>query len=179
MSIKKEVFEKAIHAALKARKIPKAKRIEIIDRDWFLIETNNAEADSIIEYEESLTRDFIKQSRVVVPTEHAEQVLVVKWFRANFKNVLIYANANGGYRAWNTAKQIKKEGSLSGVSDLTILWANGKTTWVEMKRKKCGVQSDDQKSFERFVTERGDTYLLCHGFDDAKTQIEAYYAANN
>jgi hypothetical protein len=171
--ISQERFTELMHNALKKRKISKPQRDLIINRDWFLVESDNAEPDSIIEHEENLTRIYLaaQKKAKAVPLESDEQQAFVAWFRDNFDHALIFANANGGHRDIRTAVTLKKEGVLAGVADLTILWCDGKTTWVEMKRKKGGVQSDEQKNFQKFVTERGDKYLLCYGFEDAKKQI--------
>ena len=173
MSISKEVFESAMHNALKARKICKTDRDKLISAKWGQCPWLLSNADDIIEREEQLTRDFIKQSRVVVPTESAEQIELIKWFRRTYSEDfgIIYAIPNGDFRDIRTAVKLKAEGVLAGVSDCTILWRDGRTTWLEMKRIKGGVQSDAQKWFEQFVTARGDNYILALGFEDAKRQI--------
>ena len=177
--ITKDVFFAAMHRALKTRKMSKKERDYAIAASWNLCEAGNKNADDIIEYNESLARDFIKQSRVVVPTESAEQISLIKWFRSEFEHDIIYANANGGHRDIRTAVTLKAEGVLAGVSDCTILWRDGRTTWLEMKRIKGGVQSDAQKWFEQFVTARGDNYILALGFEDAKRQILEFLENNN
>jgi hypothetical protein len=170
--ITKETFYAAMHKALKTRKMPKKEREKFIEYKWHLIDAHeHNNADEVIEVEEQLTREFIKQSRVIIPSESSEQIEVIKWFRSAFEHAIIYANANGGHRDIRTAVTLKAEGVLAGVSDCTILWCDGRTTWLEMKRKKGGVQSDAQKHFERFVTARGDNYILALGFEDAKRQI--------
>lgn len=184
MSISKEVFESAMHNALKARKICKTDRDKLISAKWGQCPWLLSNADDIIEREEQLTRDFIKQSRVVVSTESAEQIALIKWFRGTcfghaVPQGIIYANANGGHRDIRTAVTLKAEGVLAGVSDCTILWRDGRTTWLEMKRIKGGVQSDAQKWFEQFVTARGDNYILALGFEDAKRQILEFLENNN
>ena len=50
-----------------------------------------------------------------------------------------------------------------GMADLLILY-EGKAIWVELKAKK-GVQSSDQKLFEKKVLEAGCLYFLCDSFD--------------
>ena len=179
--ITKDKFEYAMHKALKARRFLKKERDMVIKNSWILCEEGQQQADDVIQRHEKLSREFIKQSRVVVPTESAEQIAFIKWFRDEnwFGGALIYANANGGHRDIRTAVTLKAEGVLAGVADCTILWRDGRTTWLEMKRVKGGVQSDAQKEFERFVTARGDNYILALGAEDAKRQILQFLEKEN
>jgi len=181
MSINKELFYAAMHKALKIRKIGKTDRDAMITKHWSSVIKDNAEADRIIEHEESTTRDFIKQSRVVVPTESAEQIAVIKWFRSNYSEDfgIIYAIPNGGHRDIRTAVTLKAEGVLAGISDMKIELTDGRDCAVEMKRIKGGVQSDEQKWYEYFCYRRKVPYLLCSGFEDAKRQILEFLEKNN
>ena len=175
--ISKEVFFARMDEALKMRKIKKADRNKACCFYWAMIETGSASADDSLEHEEKKTRLYlIKESAHkkinAGLSEHDEQVLVVNWFRARFMpDQLIFANANGGHRDIRTAVALKAEGVLAGVADLTILLTDGRNIWVEMKRKKGGVQSKEQKNFQRIVEARGDKYVLGRGFEDAREQI--------
>ena len=174
--ITQERFSELMHATLKKRKIAKLLRESLISADWFLICEDNAEPDSIIELEEKLTRDYLankKESRAIL-SEHDEQVLFCQWFDETFPDDLIYAVPNGDYRDIRTAVKLKAEGVKKGIADLTILWRDGRVLFLEFKRSKGGVQSDAQRDFEHYVTECGHTYLLCHGFNDAKKKILNY-----
>ena len=170
--ITKERFTELMNAALKKRKISKKNRDAMISADWFLICEDNAEPDSIIEHEEQLTSDYLatqKQVRTVL-SEHAEQALVVQWFRLQYKGVWIHSTPNGasltgGAVAW---QKLKDEGCVAGVADLFVpAWG----LWIEMKDKKGGTWLDSQKIFKAEMEKIGHTYLLCNGFDDAKNKI--------
>jgi len=104
----------------------------------------------------------------VIPTEHAEQVGFVLWFRLKFPGVLIYAIPNGEKRSMSVAKRLKAEGVTPGIPDLHIpAWK----LWVEMKRQKGGRLSDDQKQVVDYLESIGDRVIVGLGALDASTQI--------
>lgn len=100
-----------------------------------------------------------------IATEHAEQVAFVKWFRLQFPKVMIFAIPNGGLRNVQTARKLKAEGVLSGVSDLYVpMWK----LWIEIKRTKSWHLSEAQESFRDYVTNCGDSWLLAIGADHGR-----------
>lgn len=104
-------------------------------------------------------------------TEHEEQKEFVRWFREcyeNTKGVRIFAIPNGGHRNKITASKMKAEGLRSGVPDLFIPeWR----LWVEMKREKGGVLSDNQKIWRDYLLSNKYFYVVCNGFENAKKTI--------
>jgi hypothetical protein len=105
------------------------------------------------------------------PTEHEEQREFVKWFRQTHKGVRIFAIPNGGARSIATATRLKVEGVCAGVPDLFIpAWM----MWVEMKRQKGGVVSEDQKDWIAYLRGAGYIVLVCKGAEDAKRQLCGY-----
>lgn len=171
--ITKERFSELLNNALKKRKIGKPDRDKFIAEQWDLVITKELSADWIIDREETITRKFLAEQKKAkaVPLESDEQIQFVSWFRATYPDDLIYAVPNGDHRDIRTAVKLKAEGVTKGIADLKIEWRNGKNTAIEMKRQKGGVQSDDQKWYQKYCEDRGDNYLLCLGFDDAKKQI--------
>lgn len=102
------------------------------------------------------------------PSESEEQEGLVRWFRAKFPSVLIYAIPNGGHRAHSVALRLKAEGVVPGVPDLHIPdWR----LWIEMKREKGGVLSQDQKDMIRYLEGIGHTVIVGLGARDASRQI--------
>ena len=95
------------------------------------------------------------------PTEHAEQVAFVKWFRLTFPHVMIFAIPNGGARHPAVANKLKAEGVLAGVADLYVpKWR----LWIEMKREKGSNWTQEQKEFCDYVTKQcGDSYMIARG----------------
>jgi hypothetical protein len=72
-------------------------------------------------------------------------------------------------RSPQLAAYLKAEGMAAGVPDLYIpKWR----TWIEFKRVKGSVISDEQKSWERYlVDECGDRHFYAYGCDDAIRKI--------
>jgi hypothetical protein len=107
-----------------------------------------------------------------IPSEHYEQALVVQWFRRQHPGVLIHSIPNGGARSMATAAALKVEGTVKGIPDLFIpAWR----LWVEMKRKKGGVLSPDQKEIIEYLKRVHYSVIVGKGAEDAKQQISAYY----
>lgn len=103
-----------------------------------------------------------------IPTEHEEQREVVRWFRATFPGIRIFAIPNGGARSIATAARLKAEGVSRGVPDLFIpAWL----LWIEMKRTKGGSVSAEQKDWIKYLEMYGHRVIVCRGADDAKVKI--------
>lgn len=103
------------------------------------------------------------------PSEHAEQVAFVKWFRLQYPKVLIFAIPNGGARHIVAAKKLKDEGVVSGVADLYVpKWR----LWIEMKRAKGGALSPEQKKFCEYVTQVcGDNWIIARGAERGRELV--------
>lgn len=102
------------------------------------------------------------------PLESAEQIGFVRWFRNRFENVIIYAIPNGGKRGWKTSKTFKEEGLLPGIPDLHIPeWR----IWIEMKRIKGGIISEDQKKIIKYLEGIGDIVIIGYGAEDASRKL--------
>ena len=110
-----------------------------------------------------------------IPTEHEEQRELVRWFRITYRPVRIFAIPNGGFRSMATAGRLKVEGVSPGVPDLFVpAWH----LWIEMKRLKGGRLSPEQQDWIEYLEGVGHTCLICHGADDAKAQISAFFEAS-
>lgn len=102
------------------------------------------------------------------PTEHLEQRAFVSWFRRNYPGVRIFAIPNGGVRSLAAAARLKAEGVSKGVPDLFIpAW----WLWVEMKRIKGGVVSDEQHDWMEYLRGIGYECIVCRGADEAKSMV--------
>tara|TARA_R110001632_G_scaffold233052_2_gene376181 strand:- start:814 stop:1158 length:345 start_codon:yes stop_codon:yes gene_type:complete len=107
-------------------------------------------------------------------TEHQEQVDFVNWFRIAFPSILVFAVPNGGFRHPATARKLKAEGVVKGIPDMYVPEWN---LWIEMKRLKGGSVSAEQKSMILYLTKYcGHQAIVGKGFDDAKSQVEAFAA---
>lgn len=109
--------------------------------------------------------------------EHEEQVALIKWFDLQYKNkFVLFAIPNGGQRNLLVAKKLKAEGVRAGCPDLFLAcpcrdW-NG--LFIEMKRIKGGVISQNQKEMMKRLESAGYKCLVCNGFVEAKQAIEEY-----
>lgn len=102
------------------------------------------------------------------PTEHLEQREFVQWFRQTYRGVRIFAIPNGGARRPSEAGRLKAEGVSKGVPDLFVpAWA----LWVEMKRTKGGVVSDEQRDWMEYLRSLGYECLVCRGAEEARSMV--------
>lgn len=108
--------------------------------------------------------------------EHLEQTAFINWFNGieKFRDLIIFSIPNGGKRGFKTASKLKKEGQLSGVSDLQILLPNGKTVFIEMKKQEGGRLSDAQIDFINKSQSLGHTVIVAKGCNDASKQFLEY-----
>lgn len=110
-----------------------------------------------------------------IPTEHQEQVNFVRWFRLQFPRVLIFAIPNGGDRHAAVAAKMRAEGVMPGVPDLFIPdWR----LFVEMKRRKGGRVSPEQKKVMEHLEMAGYTCAVARGFDEAMDLAMEHYERN-
>ena len=102
------------------------------------------------------------------PPEDIEQITFVSWLRRTFQNVLIFHVPNGGRRSITQAMKFQKRGVVPGVPDLYIpAWR----LWIEMKRKKGGSLSKDQKEIIAYLESIGDTVIVGKGWEDARKKV--------
>lgn len=102
----------------------------------------------------------------------------------------LHAIPNGGERSPKTAALMKAEGVRKGVADVflpkpklvPVLHNEPQETcfhglYIEMKKDVTSAkQSDEQKEFERYVTEQGYEYKVCRSWREAANVIVQYLA---
>lgn len=112
--------------------------------------------------------------------EHQEQVAVVEWFRLQYPKHILFAIPNGGARHIVTAVNLKREGVISGVPDLFVMYPafpfHG--LFIEMKAKG-GKVSPAQKEFMAAAIDNGYQASVCYGFDEAREAINLYLHCEN
>lgn len=115
------------------------------------------------------------------PTEHSEQVALVEWWSmyARWKSLpasLLMAIPNGGARNAITGAMLKAEGVRAGVPDLflAVPTKSAHGLWIEMKRQKGGVVSDEQKAAMAALEDQGFFCVVCNGFQEARRAISDY-----
>ena len=119
------------------------------------------------------TPEVIKKVRAAptksdIPIEHEEQKNFVKWFRAGYPKVLIFAVPNAGMRDHNAASWMRAEGLVAGVPDLIV------PEWklvIEMKRIKGSTISDEQYWMEGYFKRIGWHHYFAYGAEDAKQKL--------
>lgn len=110
------------------------------------------------------------------PTEHAEQVAVIKWAEENLPaeiNALFFAIPNGERTGWGTAKKTTAEGRKPGVPDLFLACARlgYHGLFIEMKREKGGTVSAEQHAMHDALRLSGYFVAVCHGAELAKQTL--------
>ena len=106
-----------------------------------------------------------------IPTESEEQRLFVKWFRQQYPKVLIHSIPNGSHLAggYISAGKLTAEGMVPGMPDLCIpAW----DLYIEFKRIKGSVTSDEQKDIAAQLLAMGKKHFFAFGFDDARIKLQ-------
>jgi len=111
--------------------------------------------------------------------ESDEQISLFQWSKlaqGKYPELsLLHAIPNGGKRNIREATRLKKEGALSGVSDVFLPVAKGgfHGLYIELK-VKGGKASDNQKWWIAETTKQGYLAVICYGWIEAKGVIEEY-----
>jgi len=105
------------------------------------------------------------------------QSYCVEWFKISYPKLALnlFAVPNGGVRSKRTALILKREGVVSGVSDLILLVPN--KNWhglcIEMKYG-ANKQTANQKAFEKAVHQVGYKYVVIRSLDEFIDTITNY-----
>lgn len=115
-----------------------------------------------------------------VPTEAQEQEQLFKWaeYAAGKYPVLqaMFHIPNGGSRRPAEARHLKEQGVKAGVPDICLPVPN-KTyhaLYIELKRRKGGRVSDEQREWVEALNRVGNKAVVCRGFDEARQTILDY-----
>lgn len=115
-------------------------------------------------------------------TEHAHQVAVFMWAalpeqqKAYPELRYMFAIPNGGKRDKITAANLKAEGVKPGVPDIFLPIPKGPWhgLFIEMKKTKDYVISEDQLKWSKYLFEADYCDLYCFSFAEAKRNIIEY-----
>ena len=111
------------------------------------------------------------------PSERQIQIRCVSYFRHRYPELsgVFFSVPNGSFRnAW-TAKNLKDEGALSGVSDLLLLFPRHGYAGLCIEMKKPGGRmSDSQKAFKAAVERFHYKYVVCYSEDEFKAATADY-----
>lgn len=115
-----------------------------------------------------------------IPLETEEQQALFEWAKLNERSIpelsLMFAIPNGGKRYRKTACTLKAEGVKPGVSDifLPVARCGFHGMFIEMKRKRGGKLSDEQRYFIATVTQQGYLAIVPEGWEEASKWILGY-----
>jgi hypothetical protein len=109
-----------------------------------------------------------RQKNYIESTESMEQQGFITWFRLKFPEVLIFHIPNGGFRNITTAQRLRKEGVVPGVPDLCI---PGWNCWIEFKRVRGGVISNEQERIIKYLENIGHSVIIGYGATDASKKL--------
>ena len=106
------------------------------------------------------------------PTEYEECVAFVEYLK--LKNLLFTHIAQETYtKSWNQKRKNKAMGVRKGFPDYVIVVKN-KLIFIEMKRKKGGVVSDEQAGWQNALKNISPNVYaeICYGADEAINFVE-------
>lgn len=112
------------------------------------------------------------------PTETQEQIAFMDWVRLQ-PNIHPYCIHIANQRRANLAygRLLKRMGVRAGVSDIFIAMPrNGACgLWIEFKRSKGGVISDEQRTWLCRMLDVGYSAKIAHGCDEAIAIVKTYF----
>jgi len=107
------------------------------------------------------------------PDTNAEsQVLreILQWLAREHPDYLTWRNSTGAMHGVDTGTFVRF--GLVGSSDIIcVVPPNGRFLGIECKRRNGGVQSKEQKAFQRAVEKRGGIYVLARSVEDVRRVI--------
>lgn len=118
--------------------------------------------------------------KILVPTEAQEQTTLFQWaamMAGKWPELrLCHAIPNGGSRNPIEARHLKEQGVKPGIPDIFLPCARGgwHGLYIEMKRRKGGRVSIEQKKMILALRNEGYCVEVCNGWEEARNIIKAY-----
>lgn len=115
-----------------------------------------------------------------IPTEAQEQTALFQWAAMMQGRIpelaLLHSVPNGGSRHPIEALHLKQQGVKPGIPDIFLPCARGQYhgLYIEMKRRKGGRVSVDQKKMLLALRAQGYKAEVCLGWEEAKNTICEY-----
>ena len=116
----------------------------------------------------------------IVASEAEEQTALFRWAaynRAKYPELeLLYHIPNEGQRTKANGAMLRAQGLKKGVPDICLPVPNVRYTslYIELKRRKGGKVSEDQRGWIEALNRVGCRAVVCHGWDEAREEIERY-----
>jgi|WetSurMetagenome_2_1015567.scaffolds.fasta_scaffold32191_5 hypothetical protein len=105
------------------------------------------------------------------------QQACITWFRLQYPKIskLLFSVPNGSLRDKVTGAILKREGVVSGVSDLILLLPKHgfASLCIEMKAGK-NKQSDNQKEWQSLAESAHNKYVVCRSIDEFMIIVNHY-----
>lgn len=166
-----EVFKQNLDKAFREQGFLKKEREELING---YLRSIDIDRDGVLDIEERKAREVLakKKQDKSIPLEDEEQIEFVRWFKEKYPNTDIAMFRNDGTRSFAERPKQLLMGLLKGASDLVVLdWH----LYIEMKRIKNSVISDEQITFAERRIANGDFHFFAFGADDAKQKTLNFY----
>jgi len=112
--------------------------------------------------------------------EHQEQCALIQWAKLQAKTTpalsMLFAIPNGGARSVITGAMLKREGVQKGIPDLFLAVPRRACggLFIEMKKKKGGVVSQEQREWIAKFVWQGYQAEICNGWEEARDIIIKY-----
>ena len=116
-------------------------------------------------------------------TEAQDQEALFRWAAYSRPKdpelALLYHVPNGGGRNPIEAAHLKAQGVKPGVPDICLPVPVGRyaALYIELKRKKGGRVSDEQRGWIEALNRAGNRAVVCRGWDEAREEIVRYLGA--
>ena len=126
------------------------------------------------------TRRKRKATGNTSPLERDEQTLLFEWSEyaeCTYPELqYMYHVPNEGRRSAAQAASLHLQGLKSGVPDICLPVPRGGygALYIELKRKRGGVVSKEQKKWVDGLNAVGNKAVVCRGFEEARDAIIAY-----
>lgn len=105
------------------------------------------------------------QMSLPTPTEDREQQTVVEYL--TIRSIPFWHTPNSTFtKSWSQKAKNKRLGVKSGIPDL-MFCLNGSTYAIEMKRRKGGTVSAEQKKWIEILNNNGIETIVARGSDEA------------
>lgn len=114
------------------------------------------------------------------PTEAQEQRALFQWAALAAGKYPELASLlhipNGGSRDVREAHNLKEQGVKPGVPDILLPVARGgyNALWIELKRRRGGRVSDQQRYWLDLLARQGARAVVCKGWEEAREEIVRY-----
>lgn len=113
-------------------------------------------------------------------SEDGEQLAIMCWCALNLKQYpelrWLHHSPNGGFRNQREAAKFKAMGVKRGFPDLTLPIRRKQYAglYIELKKIKGGVVSNEQAEWKTHLNEQGYYAKVCHGWLEAVAVLEVY-----